>query len=153
MMIDWSRFTSALGTTESSKEFNELCLAIGEQAEISQDPSEYNDPVGQTTYYSFVHSGIEIGFRQGVLNHIHFYFDGNEDYACFTGCLLSNISEGWSVEKVVQVLGEPLMKGGGKMDMLLGFINSWIKYEYQKYALHLQFNQDGLLCGGSLMLP
>lgn len=152
-MIDWSKFTSALGTTESSKEFNELYLAIGEQTEVSQDSSEYNDPIGQTMYYSFVHSGIEIGFRHRVLNHIHFYFNDSENYACFTGCLLSNIREGWDEERVIRILGEPLMKGGGKMDMLLGYINSWIKYEYQKYTLHLQFNQDGLLCRGSLMLP
>ncbi|TNH41487.1 hypothetical protein [Photorhabdus luminescens] len=152
MMIDWSKFTGSLGTTESSKEFNELCLAIGEQPEVSQDPSEYNDPIGQTTYYSFAHSGIEIGFREGVLNHIHFYFSETEGYSCFKGCLLSNIGEGWDAEKVIQVLGEPLIKGGGKMDMLLGYINNWIKYEYQKYALHLQFNQDGLLCNSSLML-
>ncbi|KAA1187636.1 hypothetical protein [Photorhabdus heterorhabditis] len=152
MIVDWIKFTNALGTTESSKEFHELKLAIGEQAEISKTPLEYNDPIGQTTYYSFAHSGIEIGFRQGLLNHIHFYFDNSEGYANFKGNLLLNIRDGWNEENVIQILGEPLMRGGGKIDMLLGYINSWIKYEYQKYVLHLQFNQDGLLYGASLML-
>ncbi|WP_445375450.1 hypothetical protein ACSLVK_07335 [Photorhabdus tasmaniensis] len=151
MMIEWNKFTSVLGVSESSKEFNELCLAIGEQAQVTQDPLEYNDPVGQTTYYSFVRTGIEIGFRQGGVNHIHFYFDNSDGYENFKGVLISDIQAGWDEEKVLKVLGIPLMKGGGKTDMLLGYINSWVKYEYPKYALHLQFSSNGLLCRSSLI--
>jgi len=38
-----------------------LCSAIGESAKISEEPDEYNDPVGKNKYSK---SGIDIGFRQ-----------------------------------------------------------------------------------------
>ncbi|MEX0447626.1 hypothetical protein [Xenorhabdus sp. SGI246] len=150
-MIDWNLFINALGTAESSKEFSELCLVIEEQAQVSQDPLEYNDPVGHTTYYSFFQSGILVGFRQGRLDHIHFYSDNNDGYKNFKGVLISDIQMGWNKEKVLEILGIPLRSGGNYMDMLLGYINDWIKYEYPGYALHFQFNPDGLLCHSTLM--
>ncbi|WFQ79803.1 hypothetical protein PXH59_00885 [Xenorhabdus sp. SF857] len=67
-MIDWNLFINALGAAESSKEFSELCLAIEEQAQVSQDPLEYNDPEGPTTNYSFIRSGIEVGFIQAQVS-------------------------------------------------------------------------------------
>lgn len=151
-MIDWLEFTNALGTTEMSKEFSQLNLSIGEKAQVSDDPAEYNDPLGHTKHYKYLHSGLEIGFRQSLLNHIHFYFDGYEGYSAFKGQLLSGVSSGWSEEAVVQVLGEPTADGGGKLDMLLGYINRWVKYEKEAYALHLQFDQSNQLCRASVML-
>lgn len=151
-MLDWIEFTNALGTTETSKEFSQLILSIGEKAQISEDPAEYNDPVGNTKYYKYIHSGLEIGFRQNLLNHVHFYFDGYEGYSVFKGQLLSGVSACWGEATVVQVLGEPTASGGGKADMLLGYINRWIKYEKEVYALHMQFDQSDQLCRASLML-
>lgn len=45
-MIDWMEFTNAIGMTEMSKEFSQLSLSIGEKAAISNEPAEYNDPLG-----------------------------------------------------------------------------------------------------------
>ncbi|WP_237385420.1 outer membrane protein assembly factor BamE [Xenorhabdus sp. Sc-CR9] len=150
-MIDWNLFINALGATESSKEFSELCLAIEEQAQVSQDPLEYNLPEGPTTYYSFIRSGIEIGFIQEKLNHIRFYSDNNDEYENFTGVLISDIQMGWNKEKVLKVLGTPSRTGGGEVGMFHRYIDDWIKYEYPEYALHFQFNPDGLLCHSTLM--
>ncbi|MFE8049750.1 hypothetical protein [Brenneria goodwinii] len=150
-MLDWTEFTSALGMTEMSKEFSQLSLSIGEKPQISDDPAEYNDPLGHTKHYKYIRSGLEIGFRQNLLNHVHFYFDGYEGYSIFKGQLLSGVSFGWSEEAVVQVLGEPTVGGGGKVDMLLGYINRWVKYEKEAYALHMQFNQNNQLCRASLI--
>jgi hypothetical protein len=151
-MIDWREFTNAIGMTEMSKEFSQLSLSIGEKAAILDEPAEYNDPLGHTKHYKYLHSGLEIGFRKNVLNHIHFYFDGYEGYSAFKGELLSGVSPGWSEEAVVKKLGKPTASGGGKVDMLLGYINRWIKYEKEVYALHLQFDQSNQLCRASLML-
>jgi len=38
------------------------------------------------------------------------------------------------------------------MDMLLGYLNRWIKYEKDAYALHLQFDKNEKLCRANLML-
>lgn len=151
-MIDWMEFTNAIGMTEMSKEFSQLSLSIGEKATISNEPAEYNDPLGHTKHYKYMHSGLEIGFRQNVLNHIHFYFDRYEGYSAFKGTLLFGVSSGWSEEAVVQKLGTPTASGGGNVDILLGYINRWIKYEKEVYALHLQFNRSNQLCRASLML-
>jgi len=151
-MIDWIKFTNALGTTEISQEFSQLSLSIGETAQIIDEPTEYNDAIGHTKHYKYINSGLEIGFRQNLLNHVHFYFDGYDGYLAFKGQLLAGISSGWSEKAVVQVLGEPTARGGGKNDMLLGYINRWVKYEKETYALHIQFDQSNQLCRASLML-
>lgn len=151
-MIDWMEFTNAIGMTEMSREFSQLSLSIGEKPSISNEPAEYNDPLGHTKHYKYLHSGLEIGFRQNILNHIHFYFDGYEGHSAFKGTLLSGVSFGWSEEAVVQKLGTPTASGGGNVDILLGYINRWIKYEKEVYALHLQFDQSNQLCRASLML-
>ena len=111
-MIDWMGFTNAIGMTEMSKEFSQLSLSIGEKATISNEPAEYNDPIGHTKHYKYMRSGLEIGFRQNLLNHIHFYFDRYEGYSAFKGMLLFGISSGWSEEAVVQKLGTPTASGG-----------------------------------------
>ncbi|WP_340617110.1 hypothetical protein [Xenorhabdus entomophaga] len=150
-MIDWNLFINALGAAESSKEFSELCLAIEEQAQVSQDPLEYNDPEGPTTSYSFIRSGVEVGFIQGKLAHIHFFSDNNDEYENFTGALVSGIHMGWNKEKVLKVLGTPSITGGGKVGMFHRYIDDWIRYEYPECALHFQFNPDGLLYRSTLM--
>lgn len=151
-MVDWTAFINALGTSDVSKEFSQLNASIGESAQVSDDPAGYNDPIGHTKYYKYIHSGLEIGFRQGLLNHVHFYFDKYDGYSNFQGKLLFGVSSGWSEKSIVQVLGEPTASGGGKVDMLLGHINRWIKYEKENYALHMQFDQNNQLCRASLIL-
>jgi filamentous hemagglutinin len=151
-MVEWIKFINALGKVETSKEFFELNFSIGELAKISEDLTEYNDPVGHTKHYKYVHSGLEIGIRGNVLNHIHFYFDGTDGYSVYEGKLLYEISSGWTENAVIQTLGKPVASGGGKMDMIIGYINHWIKYEMDIYALHLQFDQCEQLCRVTLML-
>ncbi|CAQ85084.1 MULTISPECIES: hypothetical protein [Photorhabdus] len=151
-MVDWMQFINALGTTEVSKKFYDLNLAIEENAQLYEDPSEYNDPIGHTKYYKYPHSGLEIGFRKDVLNHIHFYFNENEGYSIFKGNLMFGINSEWSEIEIIQALGEPSTNGGGKIDILLGYINRWIKYENEKYALHLQFDQNNFLYQATLMM-
>ncbi|WP_380181043.1 hypothetical protein [Kalamiella sp. sgz302252] len=150
-MISWEDFINALGKEENSSEFLNLCGAIGEIAEISEDSEEYNDPVSRTKYYKFFLSGIEMGFRHNILNHIHFYFDNADGFSTFKGSLLFGINIESTDKLIHQKLGEPVSCGGGKMDMLIGYINKWVKYQYKNYALHLQFNQLNKLYRSTLM--
>ncbi|WP_272677303.1 hypothetical protein ACLI07_17605 [Providencia huaxiensis] len=151
MMIQWAEFISALGKPENSQEVKWLCLSINEVADVSSDPTEYNDPIGRTTYYSFKHSGIEIGFRQNVLSHVHFYLNDDEGYKIYKGKLIYDICVGWNKDNTLKVLGKPSLQGGGNMDMLLGYINSWVKYKFDYYDLNFQFKQDGSLSRCSLI--
>ncbi|KAA5999778.1 MULTISPECIES: hypothetical protein [unclassified Pantoea] len=151
-MPDWMKFIGSLGKVENSIEFIELNSTIDDVPIVSEDSKEYDDPAGHTKYYKYVKSGLEIGFRKGVMNHAHFYFDGYENYAPFQGKLLSGICSSWNEKSVLRILGEPSASGGGNSDMLLGYINRWIKYEKESYALHLQFDQNDFLCRASLMI-
>ncbi|MEQ5042374.1 hypothetical protein JI723_11345 [Providencia manganoxydans] len=150
-MTEWAEFVDILGKSETSQEVKNLCLSINEDVNISIDPIEHNDPIGRTKYYSFIHSGIEIGFRGNILNHIHFYFNDEEGYGQYKGKLISDICAGWDKENILKTLGEPSLTGGGKMDMLLGYIDSWIKYQFKNYDLNFQFKQNGYLSRCSLI--
>ena len=151
-MAEWIKFINALGKTQTSKEVKQLCLLINEVADISSDPIEFNDALGRTTYYAFVLSGIEIGFRENVLNHVHFYFNDDDGYGRYKDKLISDIGAGWNKKDVIRALGEPLQEGGGNVDMLLGNIDLWIKYQYQNYDLNFQFKLDNTLSRCSLIL-
>ncbi|WP_431022603.1 DUF5680 domain-containing protein [Erwinia rhapontici] len=150
-MSEWKKFINALGKKEASSEFSDLEFSIGETAQKSEDSIDDNDAIGHTKYYKFFQSGLEIGFRENILNHIHFYFDNNDGYDVFTGELLCGIGSGYSEIAVRKALGEPDKNGGGKSDILLGYINRWVKYESEGYALHLQFNQEDQLCMASII--
>ncbi|WP_241645606.1 hypothetical protein [Rosenbergiella metrosideri] len=150
-MFGWIKLIESLGKDEKSNEFLELNNAIGEVPLITEDPEEYNDPIAHTKYYKYLQSGLEIGFRKGIVNHIHFYFDEYEGYAPFQGKLLSEICSGWDEKSILKTLGKPSANGGGKSDMLLGYLNRWVKYDKEGYALHLQFDQSDVLCRASLI--
>lgn len=109
-MIEWATVVNALGENEKSDSFKLLCQEIHESALESSDPDEYNDPVGKTKYYKYSQSGIEIGFRQGELTYVRFYFEKESEYMPFEGDLLSEIDVNTSKDEVIQKLGEPSKK-------------------------------------------
>lgn len=150
-MIEWIKFVYSLGKKENSVEFMALCSAIRESAKISEDPDGYNDPVGKTKYFKFPKSGIEIGFRHNQLSHVHFYFESEDGYSPFLSLLQSGIGSGVSEHDVIQKLGSPTLRGGGKMDLLLGYINKWIKYDLEGFSINFQFNKHEVLCRATLM--
>lgn len=150
-MVVWDDFISVLGKHEHSTEFISFCLKIGENPHISSDPEEYNDPIGKTKYYAFYKSGFEIGFRENLLSHVHFYFYEEDGYSPFVGSLISSVKGGTSRGDIIQLLGKPSISGEGKVDMLIGYINAWLKYKNKVYSLHLQFNEDDNLCRATLM--
>lgn len=151
MIVEWDDFIKVLGKNDHSTEFISFCRKIGENPYVSSDPDEYNDPVGKTKYYKFYQSGAEVGFRKELLSHIHFYFYKEDGYSPFRGGFIPGIRGGMDKSTVTSLLGKPSLSGEGKVDILLGYINGWSKYEKENYSIHLQFNENSQLCRATLM--
>lgn len=151
-MIRWQEFIDALGKTESSIEFLSLKKSIGETPVISDTPIEYNDP-NRTKFYEFFNKGILLNFKDNTLEQVHLYLANEEDYQAYRENLFSGINTQWNEIKIIELLGIPSASGGGKQDMLIGYINRWIAY-YQEdtYSLRFEFAQDGFLCAVTLTI-
>lgn len=151
MKLTWDDFLNALGDGEKSSSFRSLVSGIGEPPVTSQTPKEYNDPLGETRFYKFMESGIEIGFRQGRLNHIHLFLDAIDGYAAYRGPLVGGVNEGQLMPSLIEVLGAPTSSGGGATSPLLGYRPKWIRYDHHGYAMRFAFAKDDRLCQVSLI--
>jgi hypothetical protein len=150
-MNAWSDFVRALGQDESGEIVTDLCRKVGELPTISETPDSYNDPEGKTRFYKFIKSGIEIGFRSGKLNHVHFLVQPHEGYSAYTEDVLGRIAQAWRVQDVIAELGSPSKKALGRVDMLIGYVQQWLKYEFKMYALRMEFSKYGLLWKATLI--
>ena len=124
----WSDFFQALGQDESGSFVDELRRKIGEQPLVSKTPDSYNDPEGRTEYFKFIKSGMEFGFRLGKLNHIHFFVQPHEGYSAD---LLDRLAKAWSVQEVIAELGLPDEDVPSRVDMLIGHIPRWLRYNFE----------------------
>lgn len=141
----WNTCIAAISRGEHSPEFLAFCNLLSESPVLTTDPDEYNDPIGKTKYYKFLQSGVEVGFRNEKLNHVHFYIENTEEYAPFDGVLCYGLDKK-SVEKdVIAVLGIPDASGGGKLDPLIGYMNKWVKYRKDDHFINFQFNKNNML--------
>lgn len=140
-MVKWQKFINTLGKSENSEEFSILKESIGEKAEISEEPIEYNDP-NRTKYYEFLKKGILINFRNNKLTQIHLYLISDNDYSEYGGELPLDIDSSYDKNRIISLLGIPVNDGGGYPDKLLGYINKWIAYYIDdSYSLRFEFNQ------------
>ncbi|WP_083251874.1 MULTISPECIES: hypothetical protein [Pseudomonas] len=150
-MKTWSDFVRALGQDEGSSIVTDLCREVGEPPAVSETPDSYNDPEGKTKFYKFIRSGLEFGFRSGRLNHIHFFVQRHEGYSAYEADVLGRIAQTWRVQDVIAALGPPTKEVPGKADILIGYIQSWLKYDFKTYALRMEFSEDGRLWKVTLM--
>ena len=152
MKINWNDFVKILGLLETSSEFSYFVSKMDEEPFISSTPEEYNDPTGKTIFYKFFSSGVEIGFRQERLNHIHFFIQPMEGYSSYSGPMPNGIGAEATESQINETLGKPSASGGGKLSPLLGYIYVWIKYDITSYAIRFEFSQEGALRKVSLIL-
>ena len=145
MKPDWDEFVGVLGETEQSSKFISLIAKIGEEPSISTTPEEYNDPLGKTKYYKLTSFGLEIGFRQERLSHIHFFLKPEDGYKAYFGLLMPEITAVSLEAAVVKALGIPSSLGGDKQSSLLGHMNKWIKYDKGWYSIRFEFSPDSLM--------
>ncbi|WP_418163000.1 hypothetical protein [Pantoea vagans] len=142
-MLIWNEFIKLLGCSKFDGVF------INVSSNFNELPKIEEGVLGDRKYYSFLRSGVLFLLEDEVVDQITFYAEQDEGFSEYRGELPVLIDS--SEHEVVQVLGPPLASGGGKMDALMGYIDRWIKYEKEGYALHLQFNQDDNLSRVTLM--
>lgn len=152
MIKVWSDFIRALGLGSDDSVVKEVFRMIGESPVISETPDDYEDSLGKTKYFKFTHSGLEVGFRLGRLNHIHFFVQAHEGYLAYQGDILDHSAQFWCYKKTLDVLGGAHKEGVGGVSQLVGYINPWVRYEFGHYAVRMEFSQDGSLWSASLML-
>ena len=111
----------------------------------------YNDPEGETKFYKFINSGLEFGFRSGKLNHIHFFVQCHEGYSEYTKDVLGRVAQVWSAQDIVNQLGPASTEAPGRVDMLIGYVQQWLKYEFETYDLRMEFSESGRLWKVTLM--
>ncbi|QCX52222.1 hypothetical protein [Ralstonia pseudosolanacearum] len=140
--MNLEQFSDVLGFGKDSQGVVALIAVIGEAPVISRTPPDFNDPAGETEYYKFVNSGVEIGFRGGVLNHLHLYVQEHEGYGEYKGELFGMSPQEVSEADMLRKLGGQDAQGGGRMDMLIGYIYKWIRYERKEFALRAEFSED-----------
>lgn len=150
-MNAWSDFVRALGQGEGEPIVMEVCHRVGEMPVILETPDSYNDPAGKTKFYKFFESGLEFGFRAEKLNHIHFFVQAHEGYSAYRGDVLGRVAQAWSEQEVLQELGHANKGGQGGLDMLIGYVHPWVRYEFGMHALRMEFSKDGNLWKATLM--
>lgn len=142
-MLIWNEFIKLLGCSKFDGKF------INISSYFNELPKAEESVLGDRNYYSFLQSGVLFLLEDEVVDQITFYAKKDEGFSEYKGELPISIDS--SEYEAVQILGQPLASGGGKMDALMGYIDRWIKYEKEEYALHLQFNQNDNLSRVTLM--
>ncbi|UZE18716.1 hypothetical protein LOY70_03715 [Pseudomonas sp. B21-054] len=150
-MNTWSDFVRALGQDEGGPMVTELYRKVGEPPAISETPDSYNDPEGKTRFYKFIKSGLELGFRSGKLNHIHFFVQRHEGYSPYKADVLGRKAQTWRFQDVIAELGPPGKEALGRVDMLIGYVQKWLKYDFETHALRMEFSENGHLWKATLM--
>ncbi len=142
-MLAWNDLIGMLGCSKTSNEFIYLPQKLNELPVFDEGV------LGDRNYYSFFNSGVLLLLEDDLVNQISLYMQADEGFSVYTGelPLPANSCE----SEIIQLLGVPSATGGGKMDMLLGYLNRWIKYQTESHILHLQFNQNDQLCRVTLM--
>jgi len=140
-MNTWDDYLTVIGEDQFGSEVAGFIALMGEKPSISEPLGDDGAP-GQTSSYRFFTSGVEVGFRNGKLNHIHFFMQAHEGYSPFYGDLLGLPAQHWSKIQIVNRLGEWKSSGGGKVRPLIGYVHPWIKYELGSVALRLEFAGD-----------
>lgn len=133
-MLIWNEFIKLLGCSKLDGKFIEI------SSDFNELPAIEESVLGDRNYYPFLHSGVLFLLEDEVVDQITFYAKQGEGFSEYKGELPVSINS--SEHEAVQILGHPSASGGGKMDALMGYIDRWIKYEKDGYALHLQFNQN-----------
>ncbi|CNL95544.1 hypothetical protein [Yersinia aleksiciae] len=142
-MLTWNGFVEMLGCSKVSTKFIRL------PQEFNELPNLDESVLGDRKYYSFFSCGVLFLLEDDQVDQIIFYVEADEGFSMYQGAL--PVPSGSSESEVIHLLGMPTFLGGGNTDMLLGYINRWIKYDKKGYSLHLQFNKNNVLCRVTLM--
>lgn len=144
-MLKWCALIDMLGRSKNERNFTLLVQVMNELPVIEPDM------LGIREYYSFYHSGILFLAESEQIEQISFYIEPKDGFFQYEGELPIDNPSCRSESDIVNLLGEPAFSGGGKHDLLLGYMNRWVKYEKNGYNLHVEFNENDLLSKISVM--
>ncbi|MQL50686.1 hypothetical protein GEA64_23240 [Photorhabdus khanii] len=145
-MLRWLDFIGTLGCSKTEHIFVLLSQKINELPVVDKDV------LGDRIYYSFLQSGVLFLLENDRVNQISFFIKSVESFAKYEGELPIDVELNNNETSIINILGLPSLSGGGKSDMLFGYINRWIKYDKGQYELHFEFDKTDLLCKVSLMI-
>jgi len=146
MNLDLATMTNLLGQVADEKTIQGV-LGVG-LSQIERD-EHYGSLV-------FKDDGIDVVLKEGlwILHsndpsrekslHIvafHLHREGHEGFAMFRGALPGQVAFGDTQEFVEAKLGSPDNTGGGGFSKTLGkMLPKWIRYRYDRYLAHFQFD-------------
>jgi hypothetical protein len=142
-MTSWVDLVAALRLGENEQAVTQVFLKAEESPEISETPESYNDPLGKTRFYKFFRTGLEFGFRLEKLNHVHFFVQSHEGYSAYTGDIFGKEAQAWNYQQIINQFGQPRKEGGGKVDMLIGYVQPWVIHDFDQYSFRVEFTADG----------
>lgn len=134
-----TEFVRFVGKNASSIEVREFVRSIG------KDPIVTSYEEGARNYYTFAEEGLDIVFDDGVATAVHMYGAAAEEHAVcpYIGPLPHGLSFADSRNSVLAKLGQPAKSHPGRDDPRPGIrIRPWVKFNFDTYALHVQFTQD-----------
>ncbi|MET0774903.1 MAG: hypothetical protein ABWZ65_05340 [Pseudomonas mandelii] len=142
-MNSWPDLVAALHLGENDEVVKQVFLKIDETPKIVETPENYNDPLGKTKFYKFLKTGLEFGFRYEKLNHVHLFVQSHEAYSAYNGDIFGKKAQNWSYKAIVDQFGHPSKEGGGTIDMLIGYVQPWVSYDFDQYSFRVEFTADG----------
>lgn len=112
-----------------------------DQNEDSIEVERVQDSEIDDEYIIFKDEGVCFLFEEGKLDSIFIYSDLNElGISGYSRSMVKGISFHDNESQVVNQLGTPDRRGGNK-EWILGYIPKWIKYVFEEYKLHIQFDE------------
>lgn len=140
--MSWEWYAAALGRPEGSPQLLELTSRWDNAPQVSTDPGDPEGDPLHTTYWEFHSEGVQLAFRGGVLVAVFFYMNNSEEYSPYRGKVAHQITGASTRDDVVSSLGIPSRFGAGGQDPLLGYLRSWISYDYGAYSMRLEFSSE-----------
>lgn len=80
--------------------------------------------------------------KSNVITSIHLFGNDGPEQKRFKDELPLNVSFSFSRQNVLTLFGRPNKSGGGHTSVLIGFMNTWDKYNFPSYSLRFEYSKD-----------
>lgn len=137
--IDINRLIAMLGMP--LEKFDTVKFSDEDQYENPVITREMVDGV-EEVYLEYFNIGLGFYIENRYL--ISIFIHGGEKsnkYSAYGYALPKSLDFFSSKDGITSMLGTPLKEGGGE-DPFFGKIPCWIKYQFEDYSMHIEFNDD-----------
>jgi hypothetical protein len=134
---------SLLGKSVNNADIKNFMLKLNEKPEINNF-----EMIDGTIYYSFKKSGISFLFKKDKLDTIFLYSEGHEGFKQYKGTIPAGVNFSDNRATANKKLGLPSQSGGGGkvpeiLKSTIDKIPIWDKWRFPRYALHIEYYDDG----------